>query len=477
MSPGGRGPLRQTLQRRHELVVVGPRGGPHGHAEAAPAGLGRGWSPGIPLGASVSPVWAASRGSATKSPATASSTGTASRPRRVSGRAAARPTGCAGWSTRRRAGRCPTAPWPAPPGRCAGPPGSCRPGGAAGPSGSQVTSRVVSPATDLDRRPLVGGGGQLHQQAGQPVDPHAGQSEQHSTGNTDARGDAAGHGQFELAAREGLAVEVAGHQIVVADHDAFHQLLVDDVLVVDQVLGYRADRAGPGGPDDQVVDGGRVVEQIDDAAEVLFLALSAARTGAIPAPKRPRTSASTRSKSARSGRACRSTTTRGRPNAAAARQASSVCACTPSVALTTTTARSAVARAAMASAAKSALPGASSRLTFTPSTVNGAMARDTESWREISSGSKSQTVVPRSTVPWRGMAPVAASRASASVVLPGRRGGRPGPRCGFPRTTSSALSHPPSLVVELTVASSPSPRLGRMVRSMGKRRQGEPAHQ
>ena len=41
-----------------------------------------------------------------------------------------------------------------------------------------------------------------------------------------------------------------------------------------------------------------------------------------------------------------------------------------------------------------------------------------ESWRAISSGSKSMTVVPFSTEPRRAMAPVAASRASASVVFP-----------------------------------------------------------
>ena len=39
-------------------------------------------------------------------------------------------------------------------------------------------------------------------------------------------------------------------------------------------------------------------------------------------------------------------------------------------------------------------------------------------WRLISSGSKSQTVEPSSTLPARGMAPVAKRRASANVVFP-----------------------------------------------------------
>ena len=73
------------------------------------------------------------------------------------------------------------------------------------------------------------------------------------------------------------------------------------------------------------------------------------------------------------------TITRGRPSFAAARQASSVWAWTPSVALTTTTARSARARAVSISEAKSAYPGVSSRLTFTPLTVNGASAVEIDS--------------------------------------------------------------------------------------------------
>ena len=77
-------------------------------------------------------------------------------------------------------------------------------------------------------------------------------------------------------------------------------------------------------------------------------------TGATPAPKAARMSASVRSKSARSRSSLLITMIRGTPRRAAARQASSVWACTPSVALTTTTARSTLARAVTISPAKSA---------------------------------------------------------------------------------------------------------------------------
>ena len=99
------------------------------------------------------------------------------------------------------------------------------------------------------------------------------------------------------------------------------------------------------------------------------------------------------------------TMTRGTPRRAAARQASSVWACTPSVALTTTTARSTLARAVTISPAKSAYPGVSSRFTLTPLTVKGARLVEMESWRATSSGSKSMTVVPFSTDPRRAMDP------------------------------------------------------------------------
>ena len=99
------------------------------------------------------------------------------------------------------------------------------------------------------------------------------------------------------------------------------------------------------------------------------------------------------------------TITRGTPSRPAARQTSWVCACTPSVALTTTTARSTLASAVTISPAKSAYPGVSSRFTLTPLTVKGARLLDMESWRATSSGSKSITVVPFSTEPAAGDGP------------------------------------------------------------------------
>jgi hypothetical protein len=103
---------------------------------------------------------------------------------------------------------------------------------------------------------------------------------------------------------------------------------------------------------------------------------------------------------------------------AAARQASSVWACTPSVALTTTTARSTLARAVSISPAKSAYPGRVEQVHLDPVDRERGQAVEMDSWREISSGSKSHVVVPFSTEPRRAMAPVAARSASASVVFP-----------------------------------------------------------
>ena len=77
--------LAEPLQGGHELVVVGPRRGPDGHRQRRRLGLGEGMTTGVPLGARVSPVACRSGGGrATKSPATASSTGEASLPRSTS---------------------------------------------------------------------------------------------------------------------------------------------------------------------------------------------------------------------------------------------------------------------------------------------------------------------------------------------------------------------------------------------------------
>ena len=53
-----------------------------------------------------------------------------------------------------------------------------------------------------------------------------------------------------------------------------------------------------------------------------------------------------------------------------------------------------------------------------PSCSNGAMPSDVEIRRRASSGSKSVTVLPSSTRPWRGIVPVTKSSASVSDVLP-----------------------------------------------------------
>ncbi len=58
------------------------------------------------------------------------------------------------------------------------------------------------------------------------------------------------------------------------------------------------------------------------------------------------------------------------------------------------------------------------RFTFTSPTVNGVIASDTERCLLTSSGSKSDTVVPSSILPCRGIAPDCVKRASARVVLP-----------------------------------------------------------
>ena len=108
------------------------------------------------------------------------------------------------------------------------------------PAGSQATSlhRVAGP--HLDRRPRVGGGGDLGQQGGQAVDAHAGDGRSAHHREHQALGDAVGQGGLELGARRDVAVEVALHEGVVADHDALDQLLAHLVLGGGEVVGDRA---------------------------------------------------------------------------------------------------------------------------------------------------------------------------------------------------------------------------------------------
>ena len=67
---------------------------------------------------------------------------------------------------------------------------------------------------------------------------------------------------------------------------------------------------------------------------------------------------------------------------------------------------------------KSGKPGVSSKLTCSPLVLKLVMPMSSECLCSFSKGSKSQTVVPLATLPGAGITPVAASRASTSVVLP-----------------------------------------------------------
>ena len=92
------------------------------------------------------------------------------------------------------------------------------------------------------RRPASGGRdaglrAELLDQAGQPVDAHAAGGRAAQDREDAGRGDAAGQALLELGVVEGLPVEVALHEVVVAHHDALDELLVHGVLLVDQVVG------------------------------------------------------------------------------------------------------------------------------------------------------------------------------------------------------------------------------------------------
>ena len=109
---------------------------------------------------------------------------------------------------------------------------------------------------------------------------------------------------------------------------------------------------------------------------------------------------------------------RGRPASTASSHATSVWTSTPSTAETTSRTASTALIAERTSPTKSAYPGASSTLIFTPFHSTGAIASETLMPFLISSGSKSLTVLPSSTWPIRVVAPVVNSMASSSVVLP-----------------------------------------------------------
>ena len=67
---------------------------------------------------------------------------------------------------------------------------------------------------------------------------------------------------------------------------------------------------------------------------------------------------------------------------------------------------------------KSKNPGASIRFIFVPFHSTGAIAVDMEMWRFFSSGSKSVTVFPSSTLPILSVTPASKSIDSTRVVLP-----------------------------------------------------------
>ncbi len=140
--------------------------------------------------------------------------------------------------------------------------------------------------------------------------------------------------------------------------------------------------------------------------------------GATPAPNFALRSSRVRENEARSRSSLFTKIARGMFRSSARRQATSVCTSTPSTADTTKTARSAARSAAATSPTKSAYPGESRTLILWPSHSNGASASDTEILRRCSSGSKSVTAVPSSTLPIRGIAPATKSSASARVVFP-----------------------------------------------------------
>src|SRR5262252_752499 len=96
----------------------------------------------------------------------------------------------------------------------------------------------------------------------------------------------------------------------------------------------------------------------------------------------------------------------------------SVASCTPVSALITTIAVSTAASAPIACPMKSGDPGVSTRWMCAPFQAKFTIDELSECLYSRSSGSESQTVLPRSTLPAAGIAPAFASSASASVVLP-----------------------------------------------------------
>ena len=90
----------------------------------------------------------------------------------------------------------------------------------------------------------------------------------------------------------------------------------------------------------------------------------------------------------------------------------------PACAFTTTATVSTASSAPIAWPMKSGKPGVSTMWTRVPAVSRCTSDERSECWYVFSSGSKSLTVVPRSTLPGAGIIPALCSSTSASVVFP-----------------------------------------------------------
>ena len=187
---------------------------------------------------------------------------------------------------------------------------------------------------------------------------------------------------------------------------------------------------GPGRRLAAVVDDGGVGEQVGDPPKAGLPVRPAAPAGRCRHRSARGSAARVRSKLARSRSSLLTKTRRGRPSSAARAQAASVCASTPSTALTTTTTRSTTEQAARTSPKKSAYPGVSMMLSLTSPTWHGVSASESDMWYLISSGSKSLTVEPSSTLPWPVDGPGGEQERLGQAWSCPNRCARRGRRCG-----------------------------------------------
>ena len=202
-------------------------------------GAGIGARTGMPLGASVSPVaLSASLATATRSPAGTSVTGSCSLPRSVNrpcSRSSARvrvlvstasafsvPLHTLSNDTRPTNGSAIVLPITA----------------SGSPLGSQAISASLSPAIDVQRRTSKWRRRDLGEELRQAVDADA--SRRRTAHHREHRrvGDAVGEGLFEFVEGRDVALEVALHQVVVGDDDAFDQRVVHHVFGVGEFVRH-----------------------------------------------------------------------------------------------------------------------------------------------------------------------------------------------------------------------------------------------